>query len=150
MSFTGNGVNTADISGTLELPFYPVIDLAVFADNYSISSDYPAELVKHKAIEVLGEIASELDESRANWQAEGYASLAEVPQIVLDGTGAYEAAFLTSVYSLLKSRLIRLVYASVRGDDQANYKEEMRALQADSRQSLAALKNKTVSMAELL
>lgn len=150
MSFTGNGINTNEITGVITQPFFPEIDLEAFASMYEISSDYNAALVKQKAVDVIGAVNRELASQREAWQSEGFNTLADVSSELILDKSVLVAGYETTVYSLLKARLMRVVQSSIREDDRANYVEEMRALEADSRITLSAMKNKTVSFCELL
>lgn len=150
MTFTGNGINTSNITGVINQPFFPNIDLEAFANMYEISSDYNAALVKHKAIDVIGAVNRELEAQRKAWTNEGFNTLAEVSSEMILDKSVLVSGYETTVYSLLKARLMRVVQSSIREDDRANYLEEMRALEADSRLTLSAMKNQTVSFCELL
>lgn len=86
--------------------FFPSIDVNDFRLAYRADSSYSDETVREALIMAFVNIADDLSVIVHSWQSAGYASLADVPAVQVDGQSILAVRHKTAVCCFAKAQLV--------------------------------------------
>lgn len=122
--------------------FWPPIDLEHLRQDIAIDASITPARLHHAAVEALAHTIDQLAPWAAKQQAQGHASLGDVPQMHINSTGVQVLRFERAVYASAKANLIER-YADSDATGRAERGEAARQTQADEyrRDALAAVRD---------
>ncbi len=147
--------STSVLVKTLDLgPFWPTLELAAFQRDYKFPSDYATDTVITTTARAASEVISELKVTKADWQAAGYDTLADVPQESLLDMPELVGVFTHAVFSLAKAKLYAQLESMTRKATSESLSNEAEKNQAywitESRKAVKRLQGKPTLTAELM
>ncbi len=85
--------------------FYPDISPAVFRQDYRVDSSFHSDSVQRALLSALIDVTDDLSDFVEEQQAQGFATLAEVPSTQIAGQSRLVILFKQAVYCLAKAAL---------------------------------------------